>query len=138
MNVITDTVENRRAIARYVVPSNVQALRSLGHACESVDGNEYRVAGKVAFFPKNGFWRFLDGSRQGYGASRLIPELTLGAALAAMVPPETTLVIIDTLVDHLQKPATGRDSPHSRPDDSQLGAESVAGPSSSLLPLVTP
>lgn len=135
-NRISDSVENRRRLARSLVPSNLQALRQLGMVCESVDGDEYRVAGKVAFFPKIGFWRFLDGSRQGYGAGRLIPELLLGDALAAPAVEPTPSV---ATVVHLPKPAAGRDSDaNAKTSNVPVIAESAAGPSSRLLPAVMP
>lgn len=114
MNVIIDSVQSRRMIARTIVPCNIRALESKGLTVTDLDGIEYRVADKVAFFPRNGFWRFLDGSRQGYGASRLIPALA-GLALQAEHMAKPTL---DPMVERLrkpekknsEKPVTGRDS----------------------------
>lgn len=139
MSIITDTVASRRMVARSLVPSNVQALESQGLEVSNLDGIEYRVAGKAAFFPKNGFWRFLDGSRQGYGASRLIPALS-----GPVAPARASSPIADELVGALrsrqkrkpEKPAAIRDSTAPDPDRSCVAAEVAAGDSSSRLPAV--
>jgi hypothetical protein len=135
MNVIDDTVQSRRLVARSLVPSNVKALEIAGLEVSNLDGIEYRVAGRVAFFPKNGFWRFIDGSRQGYGASRLIP------ALAEPAPIDPMIAKLRKPRRNSEKPVTGRDSARVELETTELHqcAESVTGPrSSTLLPGVWP
>jgi hypothetical protein len=135
MNVILDSVHSRRTIARTIVPCNIRALESKGLTVTDLDGIQFCVADRAVFYPRNGFWRFLDGSRQGYGASRLIPALSAPAALDPMIEalrrPEKK---------KSQKPAAGRDHVPAELEATELHqhVESAAGPTSSKLPGVWP
>jgi hypothetical protein len=123
VNLIIDSVQSRRMIARTIVPCNIRALESKGLTVTDLDGIKYRVADRVSFFPRNGFWRFLDGSRQGYGASRLISALATPAQL-------------DPMIERLRKPKIKSEKPAagslniSPPEltSQETNAEPVAGP----------
>lgn len=53
-------------------PPAIAMLARAGLDVEQIDAKQYRVGGEIGFWPQTGYWRAIDGSRQGYGVRTLI------------------------------------------------------------------